>query len=553
MTTPSERPASGLSSFEMFADLPAEEVAALEAVLEKKRLPAAKDVFREGEATRCGYFLLEGTVSVWYRRGNEEEQARVLHPGEMFGEEAILGLERRHASAYVESEAVVLRASSAVLRGILRDLPKLSEVLQTIAHGRRLVRGVSFPWLAADEAVFLATRKTNVLLVPGLALPVLIGLLSLAAVPVVYARDWPSWGYLIAGAGLIAAIVYGAWSAMDWGNDYYLVTNRRVVALRRVPLIYDDRQEAPLGMIQSVAVSSTVDQRTFGYGDVVVRTFTRPIVFRSVPNPNAVARLVETIWKRGQESREQDDRGEIGRLLAQRLNMNESGEESLEQTEAPSGETVSAPPAASPSPLLGGMQTRMEQNGVVTYRKHKFFLVRNLFLPILLALLGIPLAAVVLAGILPVGRLPGILLVFGLVAAGVIWGVYEYLDWANDLYQITPEQILALHRKPLGDEERRAAGLENILSLEYDRPSILARILNFGTVKATVGQVSFTFDEVGDPVNVQEDIFRRMESRKKRMSESQRRARREEIADWIETYHSLTRKEAGGDETKEPE
>ncbi len=549
--TPTDRALTRLSSFELFADLPVEEVAALESALTEKRLPQGKDVFREGEAARYCYFLLEGRVSIWYRRGDEEEQVRVLEAGEMFGEEAILGLERRHASAYVESDAVVLRISSAAIRDQLRALPKTSEVLQTVAHGRRLVRGVSFSWLAADEAVFLATRKTNVLLVPSLALPVLLGLLSLAGFAVIYQQGWPGWAYLVAGAGLLAAVVYGAWSAMDWSNDYYLVTNRRVVALRRVPLIYDDRQEAPLDMIQSVAVTSTINQRTFGFGDVVVRTFTRPIVFQSVPNPNTVARLLETIWKRRQQVQEQDDREEIGRLLADRLNMQESGEASLEETEIPEGGNPSSPMIGVSAASMSGMQTRLETGGVVTYRKHRFFLFRNMFLPILLSLVGIPLGVVVREGILPIDRLLGICLVIGVVLAGMVWSAYEYLDWANDLYQVTSEQILALHRKPLGNEERRAAGLENILSLEYDRPSLLARLLNFGTVKATVGQVSFTFDEVGDPVHVQEDIFQRMESKKKRASDSQRRQRREEIADWIETYHNLTRKE--GDENKPKE
>jgi hypothetical protein len=212
-------PRTGLSSFEMFADLPAEEIYSLEKALEEKRLPAGKDVFREGEAARCVYFLLEGRISLWHRRGDEEEQIRLLDPGEMFGEEAILGLPRRHASAFVESEAMVLRAASAPLREILRGLPDVAEVLQTIARGRRLVRGVSFPWLEAEESVFLATRKTNALLFSGLAPAVLLGALSLAAVPVILSQGWPLWAYGIAAAGLLAALGYGAWSALDWGND----------------------------------------------------------------------------------------------------------------------------------------------------------------------------------------------------------------------------------------------------------------------------------------------------------------------------------------------
>ncbi len=543
---------SRLSSFELFADLPAEEIAALESALEQRRLSKGKDVFREGEKARYAYFLLDGLISIWYRRGGEEEQVRVLEPGEMFGEEAVLGAGIRNASAFVEADSIVLRISQPALQERLRSLPLTAEVLRTAARGRRLVRGRSFGWLTRDETVYLATRKTNLLLVPSLVLPILLGLLSLVGMAFIRQQGWPEASYLVAGAGLLVALAYGAWSAMDWSNDFYLVTNRRVVALRRVPLIYDDRQEAPLDMIQSVASASTVSQRAFGYGDVVVRTYTRPITFSSIPDPKAAARLIETIWKRRQAREEQDDREEIGRLLASRLNKKETAGESLEETEIPANAAENSGAPAASAASLGGMQTRVEQGGVVTYRKHRFFLFRNLFLPVLLMLTGIPLSALVTSGILPVDPLLGVALVIGVFALGLGWSAYEYLDWANDLYQITPEQILALHRKPLGDEERRTAGLENILSLEYDRPSILARLFNFGAVKASVGQVTFTFDEVGDPVHVQEDIFRRMEAKKRRAADSQRRQRREEIADWIETYHDLTRPGTGA-ESKEHE
>jgi hypothetical protein len=42
-----------------------------------------------------------------------------------------------------------------------------------------------------------------------------------------------------------------------------------------------------------------------------------------------------------------------------------------------------------------------------------------------------------------------------------------------------------------------------------------------------------------------------MERRKKQLSDTQRRSRREEIADWIETYHNITRKDAGDAGPKE--
>jgi hypothetical protein len=72
-------------------------------------------------------------------------------------------------------------------------------------------------------------------------------------------------------------------------------------------------------------------------------------------------------------------------------------------------------------------------------------------------------------------------------------------------------------------------------------------------VKATVGQVGFTFDEVSDPVRVQEDIFRFMEARRAKLASTARLERREEIADWIEEYHRLTRTKGKDSEGQEQE
>jgi hypothetical protein len=541
----SDLPRPGITSFPLLADLPPEEATALEALFEEKQLSQGKDIYREDEPARYFYFLLSGTVSLWHRRGSKEEQVRLLNPGEVFGEEALLGLMRRHATAYVESEATVLRASSESLSARLRSLPTAYEILRTVARGRRLVRSAAFPWLEPDEAVFLATRKSNILLFPSLAPPVLLGLISLASIAVIHFRHWPEWAYALSAAGVVFSIAYGIWSAVDWGNDYYLITNRRVVAIRRVPLVYDDRQEAPLSMIQSVSVSSTLRQRPLGYGDVVVNTFTRPIVFESIPHPATVAHLLERIWKDRQQNEGRRDREEINRVLAERLGGEEAGETGPEE--------VAAPPDAPPqrAETFGAMQTRLVNGETITYRKHRFFLFRNLFLPALLAVFGMVLGILNTAGMFPVGRPEGTAIAAGVLLAGLAWAAYEYIDWANDLYQVTPDQILALHRKPLGDEERRSAALDNILSLEYDRPSFLARMMDFGTVKATVGQVSFTFDEVSDPIHVQEDIFRRMEAKQKKAAQLQHSMRSREIADWIETYHHMTRGEAGGDEEKE--
>jgi CRP-like cAMP-binding protein len=540
-----------LRSFPVFSECSPDDLAALSEYFEEKTLPEGRDVYRAREAGRYFYLIASGAVSLWRRHGREEEQTNLLGPGDAFGEEALTDSPVRDASAHAETETVVLRAAAEPLREHLAQIPGAQEALRTILRGHRLTARVRFPWLTPEETVYLATRKAEAMLAPGLSLPGIIALVSLIAIPVLLHLRWPQWTLLLPVAGVLVALAFGAWQALDWSNDFYLVTNRRVVVIRRVPLIYDDRQETPLDRIQSVSVSRSVFQRMFGFGDVVIRTFTRLMVFDSVPDPHTVARLLDSIRKLKSIPETASNREEIGRMLSERINPQVAHEENeAPATPAPAATPVQPENAGWDAP--GRLQTRFESGEMVTYRKHLFFLVRNVFLPVLLLLLGIILAAVMAVGAFPFSRLAGVAIGIGISALGFLWGAYEYLDWSNDLYQVTNEQILAIHRKPLGDEERRAAVLDNILSLEYDRPSLLARLLNFGTVTATVGQVNFTFDEVRDPVHVQEDIFRRMEAKKRRREEKERRQRREEIADWITTYHDMTRESDGGQEGKQP-
>jgi hypothetical protein len=533
-----------LQSFPAFSQLEPESLALLADQFEEKTLPAGRDIFCAGETAKFFYLLTEGAVSLWRPRGNGEKQAGLLGPGDAFGEDFLGRAGIQSVTAYAESECRVLRARVGSLRESLARHPGAQAALQALVRANHLIGRVEFPWLEPDERVFFATRKAQALLAPDLALPVLLLIASAAGAAYLSAHASAGWMYLLPGAGLILAVVLGLWQALDWSNDFFLITNRRVVAMRRVPLIYDDRQEAPLGMVQSVSVSRSVTQRAFGFGDVTIRTFTRPIVFDSIPDPDTAARLLDSVCKQNRGREQESDRGEIQRMLAERIDRRGHPNGS-----APSSEPLPADPSAPAGPegakTPGRFETRFEQAGTITYRKHAFFLVRNAFLPVLLVMGGALLAAGLVSGLFPVSPLAGLTVGLGVALAGAAWAAYEYIDWANDLYQLTAEQILAVHRRPLGDEERRAAALENILSLEYDRPSPLARLLDFGTVKATVGQVSFTFDEVRDPVHVQEDIFRRMEARRRRREEQARRERREEIAEWIGAYHTMTR---GADE-----
>lgn len=248
MNSPQDK-LSLIQSLPMFHNIPIELLTPLANRLNWKTIPERRDVFREGESGRSFYLIVNGSVSLWRNCGGEEAQSALLGAGDPFGEDVLLGNDLRRFTAYTETETQTLSASRESIQEIAVEIPAVLAAIRAVHHARNLVWGVRFPWLMPEETVYIATRTASALLAPDLLVPGLITLGSAAAFPMIALQGWPGWLDGVAAAGIVVGLAYGAWQAMDWSNDFYLVTNRRVVALRRVPFISDDRQETPLGMI----------------------------------------------------------------------------------------------------------------------------------------------------------------------------------------------------------------------------------------------------------------------------------------------------------------
>ncbi len=129
---------------------------------------------------------------------------------------------------------------------------------------------------------------------------------------------------------------------------------------------------------------------------------------------------------------------------------------------------------------------------------------------------------------------------FGLVFIGLFfWWTYQYLDWRNDQYQITNDQIIDIYRKPFGTEDRRTASISNIQSIRYERKGILGLMLNYGTVYIRVGNEEFTFDNVPDPAGIQENLFGVLEMSMARIKKTELTEQQQNLAEWMETYYHI--------------
>jgi hypothetical protein len=203
------------------------------------------------------------------------------------------------------------------------------------------------------------------------------------------------------------------------------------------------------------------------------------------------------------------------------------------------------------------LKMRYVQSGVITYRKHILILLQKTILPLLAFLLFLTTVIYYIIRWMQDGAAFINPLIFTLLAipaffAVLIWLGYHFVDWQNDIYQLTSDQILDIEKKPLGEESKKTGLLKDIQSIEHERENIIGIIFNFGTVTITVGQTRFYFYNVYNPDQVHQDIANARETlnRKNRAAEATRE--RERIVQWLVTLDEEQEKLRKVNENFEP-
>jgi hypothetical protein len=284
-------------------------------------------------------------------------------------------------------------------------------------------------------------------------------------------------------------------------------------------------------------VDTSLWGRTFNFGDVIVRTFAGTIPLTNVGRPYQVASMIEEYWGRSKLVTTQAESAAMEKSIRRRLGL--LPPEENKPPEKPANQ------AQKPAKLnfwqkffANFFQVRFQDQETVTYRKHWYVLMLRIWAQ---SLLLISLGALFWVGVF---RLYGPLssLILQTVEAFLtivifLWWLYHYWDWRNDIYQVTTDQIIDIEKKPLGREDKKTAPLENILNIEYERTGLIGLILNFGTVSINIGGTTFKFNNVFDPSQVQQDIFRRLDERKNKKKLAEADKERERLAEWFAAYH----------------
>jgi len=163
-----------------------------------------------------------------------------------------------------------------------------------------------FPGEQPGEKVQMWLRKHWLILLWAMMIPFLILLtlslllwgLSILATQVSFPLS--ATGLLLAFLVVLAITsLWAIWEYVLWRNDYFIVTNRRILDFRMIPFLFEKRDEAQLSRVQDVRINIPgFIAILFDFGDVIVQTagMKGQITFTVVPDPKRVqAKLFELV------------------------------------------------------------------------------------------------------------------------------------------------------------------------------------------------------------------------------------------------------------------
>jgi hypothetical protein len=481
-------------------------------------------------------------VTRYSKQTQEEEMLGFLDEGDFFGLDVFQEDRPNQVTVQAITDVSLLVLDLAQARNLFDELPELAPRFQMMIHSHNLQMKVPLSWVAPEEYVYFIAGNHIIFLwlrlLPWLALGVVMAVIFMLLVTIPHMTVF----LLIVGLILLAVAGILVWHYVDWSNDFHVVTGRRVVIQEKVILLYDSRQESPVDQVQSMSVETTQLGRIFHYGNLIIRSFTGTIVFKGVHQPQDIMGMIQEMQKRTQSSLRQAELRQIEEILKQRIGL-----------VPPKPPAPPRPPEPKQNPQAVKIQKfmadlfhlRYEVGDTIQYRTHWWILVQNIWFPTctVLTLTGLQIWILIRTVSGQMNNFPVLavflgLCVFWLVA--VLWWLYQYIDWHNDVYLVTGEQVIDVSRKPLGNEQKKMAQIKNILSVEYKRVGIIGLLLNFGTVFIRVGESVLTFDDVYNPSEVQRDLFNRMAQRTLKERQAQGEADRQRMADWITAYHHIT-------------
>jgi hypothetical protein len=316
----------------------------------------------------------------------------------------------------------------------------------------------------------------------------------------------------------VVALFFVFFNFYDWLNDELILTNKRVVYDNDqvfIPRLIERRVQEQIFIedVQNVVANTkTYPQHWLNYGTVIVKSarFGGELQFDGCNRPKD---MQNKIMEQVRAYRKQYSERDFERMIETRIYSTSKPKAGKQQTELNRSRAF-----ALVSWLVPDNPEYNEDRKEYIWRAHWLFLVRALIGPCIFGVVGL----IVVASM--VGRADPLLTFstacFFLLAFSAYF-LWEAEDYRNDLYILTPSNVIDIDKKPFGPEDRREASLGAINNVSFET-TFISNLLGYGNVvlETAGGGGKFTFDHVPKPRDVVAQIntyyveFKRQEKEK---------------------------------------
>jgi len=513
-------------------------------LVEEKEFAAGDTICQQGEPGRCYFIVEKGEVRV--TRIDSEGQVVLLGQlgtGDTLGEASLVLGDAWDETAEAVQPTLLLSINKEKFDRLLKLEPEIKRALQMQPEVAKRWRYPRFPWLLEGELPIKVLYKHPAILMTNLLIPGSFALLLLSA----SVLAGHLWGQTILVLGLVPTLIPIAlclYIYIDWHNDVYVLTNRRVVQRERLGLLRSHLSDARLEDVQTVQqIQAGPAAHFWDFGDVIIDTAGEAradVIFRSIPHPDEVRTAIFEQRERVQAIARAQERTAI-RGLMQRHFLQKEKEPTPAATEQAERQGCLPTLLAFLRSVLPSSWHR--EGSTVTWRKHWVALVRATGLPSFT--FALTTAVVVWVALRQKNLLsPTIILLYALAALVLaIWFLWQYDDWQNDLYRVTATRIIHIEQLPMFLLERRQeAPLAEVTNVQTQQ-SFFGTLLNYGDV--TVDTVSpagtFHFRMVSRPREVRREIRTHQQDDEQRRRQEAIQRHRAEMLDWFSAYDEIRR------------
>lgn len=533
-----------LSKLEIFEDLNYDELEALAKITTQYAFREDGVVLHQGDVADHMYMIESGRVEAVSinQEGVSRRETQYL-PQDYFEDVWLFNPVTHPASIRARRNGRMLIISS---KDFLEYLNKYRQVLDKLVLSEEAIaelektplvrqdRRYKALRLVPGELIELETKRSRWVLAGKLLVPVLGLILVPTAVFFLMTASFPNlsavWSWGISAFLAFVFLLFIGFQWLDWANDYLIITNKRLVHFEFDLTSLSGRgKDTLIDQVQSVeTVRPNLISTILNLGTARVTTAAQTVLFFDYLNePGRVEKTVRNIRERKRTLDAGDFRATMRQSIESYFQVSDPLQK-LEEEEPPVEETEESALSRIWKAITSFRlyRYRIEEGGVITYRKHIFALFLEIVWPLGFAFL-LAISVLILTWLDLDGYI-GFILIVGIL--DLLWVIWLTEDWRNDTFQITERYVIDVDRRPFGfGESRKQAQLDNIQEVKADRPNFLATIFNFGNVEIeTAGADSnIVFENISNPEGIRNDVFKRRskfeEQKRKNEAERQRR------------------------------